>query len=427
MDAQARVQVPSFLGVFQGFQIRDVKHYRFDRRIELHLERIAEDPRLCAACGFKMDRYHDSYKTHAKHLKIFDNQVTVHYFKEKHYCHNCRKVRSELVPWISPTSPHITLDLAWWISQLAEVATVLQTSHLVSVDKMACYKVDKEVLLRLLQGYQIPQATHLSVDEVYARSKKQLKDGEDRDDLFLTVIVDQKTRKAIWVSPGRKKDSLDTFFTMIGPEQCRKIQSISVDQHPGYQASIKQFCPNTKIVWDRFHIVQIFNEHINDIRKEQWDKYGDPEGDNLLSGRNKWLYLTKARNRSQSDTQVLSEVMARNQTIQQIELIKEHFHKIFDCPSKAEALIMLSECYQWAFQTKSLKLVKFFDLLRTSPQFLNYFDERISSGVSEGINRAIKTLKWVAYGYKDMVYFALKIMQRQGYLNSKYAFGFLSD
>ncbi|MGZ8556631.1 MAG: transposase [Sulfuricurvum sp.] len=43
----------------------------------------------------------------------------------------------------------------------------------------------------------------------------------------------------------------------------------------------------------------------------------------------------------------------------------------------------------------------------------------MTSGVSEGVNRAIKTLKWVAYGYKDMHYFALKIMQKCGYLNSK--------
>lgn len=41
------------------------------------------------------------------------------------------------------------------------------------------------------------------------------------------------------------------------------------------------------------------------------------------------------------------------------------------------------------------------------------------------MNGAIKTLKWVAYGYKDMAYFALKILQKFGYLNSKYALNWL--
>jgi hypothetical protein len=33
----------------------------------------------------------------------------------------------------------------------------------------------------------------------------------------------------------------------------------------------------------------------------------------------------------------------------------------------------------------------------------------------------IKGIKWQAYGYKDMTYFALKILQKAGFLNSKYA------
>jgi hypothetical protein len=39
-----------------------------------------------------------------------------------------------------------------------------------------------------------------------------------------------------------------------------------------------------------------------------------------------------------------------------------------------------------------------------------------------GINRAIKGLKGQAYGYKNMAYFALKIMQKCGYLNHRYFF-----
>jgi len=49
----------------------------------------------------------------------------------------------------------------------------------------------------------------------YARGPKQQKDNETRDDLFLTVIVDQRTRKVIWVSQSRRKEALDTFFVML--------------------------------------------------------------------------------------------------------------------------------------------------------------------------------------------------------------------
>ncbi|MFK8137977.1 MAG: transposase, partial [Bdellovibrionales bacterium] len=50
----------------------------------------------------------------------------------------------------------------------------------------------------------------------------------------------------------------------------------------------------------------------------------------------------------------------------------------------------------------------------------NYFKFKVTTSLSEGVNRVIKGLKWQAYGYRDMEYFKLKIMQKAGYLNSKY-------
>jgi hypothetical protein len=67
-------------------------------------------------------------------------------------------------------------------------------------------------VLNNFQGYKIPKVTHISVDEVYARSNKQKKPGETRDDLFLTVIIDLRTHKAIWVSKSRRQEALDEFF-----------------------------------------------------------------------------------------------------------------------------------------------------------------------------------------------------------------------
>ena len=48
----------------------------------------------------------------------------------------------------------------------------------------------------------------------------------------------------------------------------------------------------------------------------------------------------------------------------------------------------------------------------------DYFVHRVTTGISEGINRAIKGLKWQAYGYKDMEYFKLRFLQKVGYLGA---------
>ena len=50
----------------------------------------------------------------------------------------------------------------------------------------------------------------------------------------------------------------------------------------------------------------------------------------------------------------------------------------------------------------------------------NYFDFRVTSALAEGTNNVIKALKRRSFGFRNMDYFKLKIMQVCGYLNSRY-------
>lgn len=50
---------------------------------------------------------------------------------------------------------------------------------------------------------------------------------------------------------------------------------------------------------------------------------------------------------------------------------------------------------------------------------LNYFICKITTAISEGINNKIKRLKRMAYGYRDVKYFLLKIHQHCGLLSPR--------
>ena len=78
---------------------------------------------------------------------------------------------------------------------------------------------------------------------------------------------------------------------------------------------------------------------------------------------------------------------------------------------------MLSEIYQWSMDCGAQNIFKWVKQIREKETFWNYFGNKVTTSVSEGMNRVIKGLKWQAYGYKDMAYFALKILQKCGYLN----------
>jgi len=416
--------VPACLIKFQGFYVYDIKDYRDLKLSRVYLQQKKDNKRICHKCSEDLGAYHDTHLLKAKDLKMMGWQVEVIFNREKRYCKKCEKVRSQHITWLSPTSPHVTLDLAWWLTRLSEITSVLQVSKLESIDKSTCYKVDKYILRRLLQGYKIPKVTQIAVDEVYARGPKQKKRGETRDDLFLTVIVDLKTKKVIWVSNSRRKEALDAFFKLIGKDQCDRIKVVATDQHEAYSASVKEYCKNAKVVFDRFHLVQNFNEALNSERKLEYEEI-DPEGSkhellNLMRGKYRYLFLTKSKNRSKLDKWHIDEVCKLNQRMSQLEIIKEHFHRMFDCDSKEQAQEMLNQCYEWAYQAKAYQLTKYLWRLLEEERLWNYFKYKVTTSLSEGINRVIKGLKWQAYGYKDMEYFKLKIMQKAGYLNSAF-------
>lgn len=427
MDAKADIYVPYAFRSFQGFSVIDIKESVVSKQMEIVLAKTPERVHLCSCCGERLGAQEGRYWVKARHLRCFGWTVTVSFWREKRHCPGCKKTRSEMIEWLCPTSPHMTLELAWWINRMSEVSSVLSVSRLESVDKMATYKVDHYILKRMLQGYEIPQVKRISVDEVYARSPKQMKENENRDDLFLTVIVDQDTHKVIWVSQSRRKEALDMFFELLGPEACQGIEVVATDQHDGYAASVEEHCPNATLVWDRFHLVQKFNEALNEERKSELERI-DPEGamGDLMNGKYRYLFLTKAKKRSEHDRRHINEVMALNEKMAKLEMIKEHFHRMFNCRDVLEAQVMLGECYEWAFQAKAIHIVEWIWRVMDQERFWNYWKCRLTTSVSEGINRAIKGLKWQAYGYKNMAYFALKIMQKCGYLNHRYFFTKLS-
>ncbi len=415
------IYIPQAFKNFHGFLVRDIKEWRSEQRIEIILEKDPNKEQFCCRCGSELGLYHDQYKLRSKHLKMMGWQVEVVFSREKRKCEACKKIRSEHISWLSETSPHVTMDLAWWLNRLTEITSVLAVSRLEGLDKRSCYKVDKYILRRLLQGYKIPKVTQISVDEVYARGPKQLKEGETRDDLFLTIIIDTKTRKVIWVSHSRRKEALDEFFQIIGKKNCEEIKIVATDQHEGYGASIREYCPNAKQVWDRFHLVQNFNEALNEDRKDELES-SMPKcySESYLKGKFRFIYLTKAKDRTQKEQRHIDEISRDNLKISKMEMIKEHLHRMFDCNDKQMAQVMMAEIYEWSMDCGARAIFKWVKQIREKEIFWNYFENKVTSALSEGMNRVIEGLKWQAYGYKDMAYFALKIHQKCGYLNSNF-------
>jgi transposase len=256
---------------------------------------------------------------------------------------------------------------------------------------------------------------------VYARKKSKFK-NESRNRRFFTVISDLNTHKVIWVSESRDTESLDQFYILLGEEACKEITVVAMDQHEDYAKSTKKYCPNATVVWDRFHIMQNFEKAVNEQRMQL---HGEQEKGSDLSrltrGKYRFMFLKKAKSRTEEERQHIDEVMKINERFAKLELIKERMVTFFDEKDEKSARVVFDEIGDWIWQAGFELLKNWHRNLEAGWTTLkSYFVYRVTSALSEGINNVIKALKRRAFGYKNMYYFRLKIMQVCGYLNSRY-------
>lgn len=354
-------------------------------------------------------------------MPIFNFKTYIHIWREKRFCPNCKKVRAEALEFISEETPHLTREYAWWLGRLCEISPVSRAAEFTGNDPMTMWRLDFARMKRQFQHYKIPDIKRISVDEVYARKRKYFA-KESRDKRFFTIISDLDTRKVVWVSESRDKAALDEFFMIIGKEQCDLITVVAGDQHDPYKASVNEYCPNAVFVWDRFHIMQTFETAVNDDRAWLSQHLCKDEMKRLTRGKFKSLFLKKAERRNKEEQRHIKSVLKDNEHFMYLELIKEAMFEIFESLNAEEARDKFDELGKWIEQSEFFysltKWWKNFD--QGWNTFKNYFKHRVSSSLSEGINNVIKTVKKRAYGYRNMQYFKLKIMQVCGYLNSRY-------
>ena len=104
-------------------------------------------------------------------------------------------------------------------------------------------------------------------------------------------------------------------------------------------------------------------------------------------------------------------------------LLKDSFLQIYSIGDNLEEIsIYLARWFNDAysstlepFRSLASKLGEKMDYI------LNWFKQKVSSAISEGFNNKIKRLKRMAYGYKDIDYFRLKIHQHCGLLNPRFS------
>src|SRR3990167_4704590 len=140
----------------------------------------------------------------------------------------------------------------------------------------------------------------------------------------------------------------------------------------------------------------------------------------MMNCRQRFILLKNKNKLTESQMGYLQRLCEINEPIYKAMLLKESFLKVYDyeTPEEAQSYLegWIKDALSSAVETFRIIAKSFWDKLQ---YIVNWFRKKISSAISEGINNKIKRLKRMAYGYKDIEYFRLKIHQHCGLLNPR--------
>jgi transposase len=181
-----------------------------------------------------------------------------------------------------------------------------------------------------------------------------------------------------------------------------------MDMSGPYKSAIGEFLPFKAIVFDRFHIMKLINEAIDQIRREQQLLYNEA-GYKILK-RSRYLLLRNLESLDASQQSHLKTLLEMNAPLAIAHQMKEQMRQFWHQPNKRDAMWFL---LNWIWSTEETQIRPLFKVARTllhhSDGLLNYYDHMITNATTEGVNNKIKTLKKQAYGYRDMEYFKLRL------------------
>jgi len=295
---------------------------------------------------------------------------------------------------------HYTHQLARYVLDLSRRMTIADIGDHLGMSWDTVKEIIKSDLERRSQKIDWRNLTHIAIDEISVAKGQR----------YLTVVLNLRTGRVLFVAEGKKADVLAPFFKRLRRSRT-KLEAVAMDMCAAYKLAVETYYRRPcAIVYDRFHVIKLLNEHIDEIRREEMRNAESDEIRKIIKGK-RYLLLYGRENLRKRDVEPLKALLLLNANLCTAYILKEQLRLFWDAPTRQDGEEFLREWMAAAQASGIKRLAKFAKTLHDHwDGLLAYFDHPITTGPLEGVNNSIKVLKRKAYGYRDVEFFKLRIL-----------------
>jgi len=400
-------ELTAVLGGWEGYRVVGVRRLGVDLEyseahpvIEVQLEPCAGRVKRCTGCLQKVDHVHDVAVRRVRDLNILDARTILLVPRCRLKCPRCGP-KLEQLDWLAPYA-RVTRRLAYNVVRLCAVLPVKHVANYLGLGWDTVKDIDRDHLEETLGPVNLSGVESIVMDEFAIQKGHR----------YATVVLDSRTKRVLWVCRGRGRDDIRPFFEKLGAEGRRRLRAVAIDMNSAYEEEVRYQCPLAEIVYDLFHVVAKYGREVIDrVRVDEANGLRhDKPARKVVKGA-RWLLLRNRENIVKHQDRVrLNELLSANKRLATVYVLKDDLKHLWDYRYEGAALRFWKQWYDRAVRSRVEPLKRFARNLKERIRgVLAHCHWPLHTSLLEGVNNRIKVIKRMAYGFRDDVYFFLKI------------------
>ena len=343
----------------------------------------------CTNCG-KFNSTFDSQWKDYRHLDLWQYKtiLKVRIPRIRCDCQEGKKVTIE-VEWLRKGSK-FTLMMESHIIEMAKVGAVSKVARILRITDTRMWRVIMYHVNNSRKKADYSGVVDLGIDEA---SKK----GHN----YITNFVDLQARKVLYVANGKDNKTITDFAKDLISHAGKKenIVNTTCDMSLAYEQGIKREFKNSKIIIDKFHVIRYFNDALNKTLRDDIREGYDFK-------KSKYIWMKNRINLTPNQEERFKAMNKQHSKTSKAYLMKVAMQEIYQLTDKNEASERLKKLISWMKRSRNNHMKKVAKtILNHWDNILNYFDNRLTNAILEGINNIIQNIKHTARGFKNYDYF----------------------
>lgn len=366
-----------------------VERSEFDpaaRRLDLYLDFESGGSFVCPECEKAGCKAYDTTEKTWRHLNFFQHEAYLHARVPRVNCGQCG-IKLVDVPWARAGSG-FTLMFEAIVLMLVKSMPVAEVARTLNEHDTRLWRIVHHYVDQAVAERDFSEVRSVGMDETASK----------RGHNYITLFMDLEDRRLLFATGGRDARTLSAFREDLEKHgaTAEQIREFCADLSPAFQKGLREEFPNARITFDKFHVVKLLNEAVDQVRREEQKSRPELKGTRYLWIRNP-LTLS-AKQIAQYDRLHLPSLNLKTARAYHLKLA---FQEIWQLPL-AQAEQHLKAWYRWAIRSQLEPMKRFARTIREHwTGVLNWFQSGISNGMLEGLNSLIQAAKSKARGYRS--------------------------